>query len=83
MNTILFLAGVTILLGVGVLIGSGLHTRSIDQEYRRLAQRVRHLNARETVLDARRYPAAICDSCPLEIHRGTLLIERPPPVDED
>ena len=30
MNTILFLAGVMTLLGVGVLIGSGLHTRSID-----------------------------------------------------
>jgi len=27
------------LLGVGVLIGSGLHTRSIDREYRRLAWR--------------------------------------------
>ena len=82
-DTILFLAGVLVLLGVGVLIGSGLHTRSIDQQYRRQAQRVRHLNAREAALDTRGCPAAICDSCPLEIHRGTLLIERPPPVDED
>ena len=83
-NTILFLAGVLMLLGVGVLIGSGLHTRSIDREYRRLAQRVRHLNERETALDARESPTAICGGCPLEIHQGTLLIrERPRPVDED
>lgn len=83
-DTILFLAGVLMLLGVGVLIGSGLHTRGIDRKYRRLAQRVRHLNELERVLDARGRPAAICGSCPLEIHQGTLLIrERPPPVDED
>lgn len=82
-NTILFLAGVTVLLSVGVLIGSGLHTRSIDHQYRRLAQRVRHLNERETALDPRGSHTAICGSCPLELLRGTLLIERPPPVDED
>jgi len=83
-NTILFLTGVLMLLGVGVLIGSGLHTTSIDREYRRLAQRVRHLNERERALEARGYPAAICGGCPLEIHQGTLLVrERPPPVDED
>ena len=52
-NTILFLTGVLMLLGVGVLIGSGLHTTSIDREYRRLAQRVRHLNERERALEAR------------------------------
>ena len=55
-DTILFLVGVLVLLGVGVLIGSGLHTRSIDREYRRLAQRVRHLNERETALDRRHCP---------------------------
>jgi len=82
-DTILFLAGVLMLLGVGVLIGSGLHTRSIDRQYRRLAQRVRHLNDRETALDAGGYAAAICGNCPVEIHQGTLLIrERPRPVDE-
>jgi len=80
----LFLTGMMTILGVGVLIGFGLHARSTDQRYRLLAQRVRHLNERETALDGRGYPAAICGSCPLEIHRGTLLLsERPPPVDED
>lgn len=82
-DTILFLAGVMVLLGVGVLIGSGLHTRSVDHQYRRLAQRVRHLNARETALNTRSSHTAICGSCPLELLRGTLLIERPPPVDVD
>jgi len=83
-DTILFLAGVMALLGVGVLIGSSLHTRSIDQRYRRLGQRVQHLNAREAALDARGLPAVNCGSCPLEIHHGMLLIsERPPQADED
>ncbi len=72
-DSLLFLAGVLVLLGVGVLIGSGLHTRSIDYQYRRLAQRVRHLNARERALDVRDCPAAVCGSCPLEI-QGTLLV---------
>ncbi len=81
-DTMLFLAGVTVVLGVGVLIGSGLHTRCIDRQYRRLAQRVRHLNAREATLDARGYRAAICDSCPLNTHRGMPPCE-PSPVDED
>ncbi len=82
-DTIVFLAGVMVLLGIGMLIGSSLHTSSIDREYRRLAQHVLHLNERETAMDARGYPTAICRRCPLEIHRGTLLGERPPPVDED
>jgi len=83
-DAMLFLAAVLVLLGVGVLIGSSLHTRSIDRQYRRLAQRVRYLNERETALGGRGYPAAICGSCPLEIHRGTLLLsERLSPVDED
>jgi len=42
----LFLVGVMVLLDVGVLIGSSLHTRSIDRQYR-------CLNERETALDAR------------------------------
>lgn len=42
-----------------------------------------NLNAREAALGARSHPAAICERCPLEIHRGTLLIERPPSVDEN
>ncbi len=54
---ILFLAGLMVVLGVGVLIGSGLHTTSIDRQYRRLAQRVRHLNEREAALNRRRRPA--------------------------
>ena len=72
-----------VLLGIGALIGSGLHTRNIDGQYRRLAQRVRHLNAREAALHTRGSPAAVCGSCPLELLRGTLLSERLPPVDED
>lgn len=32
------------LLAVGVLIGSGLHGRAVDQKYRRLAHLVRELN---------------------------------------
>jgi hypothetical protein len=52
-DTILFLVGLMVLLGVGVLIGSGLHTTSIDRRYRRLAQHVRHLNERETALNRR------------------------------
>ena len=82
MNAVLFLAGLTMLLGIGVLVGSGLHSRGIDQKYRRLAQCVRHLNAREAALDARSHPAAICGSCPLEI-LGTILVREPSAVNED
>lgn len=82
-DTILFVVGVMVLLGIGVLIGSSLHTASIDQRYRRLAHGVRHINAREAALNSRAHPAAICSRCPLERHRGTLLIERASPVDEE
>lgn len=51
-NIIIFvLAGV--LLTVGVLIGSGLHTQAIDRRYRRVAQLVRELHEREEVLAER------------------------------
>ncbi len=82
-NTIMFVAGVTVVLGVGVLIGSSLHTRSIDRRYRRLAQCVRQLNERQWALDSRGYNARVCDSCPLATFQGILFRERPPPVDED
>ncbi len=50
-NIMLVLAGV--LLPVGVLIGSGLHTRAIDRRYRRVAQLVRELHEREEILAER------------------------------
>ena len=37
---------------MGVLVGSGLHTRSIDRKYQRLAQLVRHLNEQDVAIDA-------------------------------
>lgn len=81
-DIILFLAGVMVVLGVGVLIGFSLHTRSIDRRYRRLAHCVRQLNERETALGTWDYPVRVCGGCP--IPRGTLIIsERPSPADED
>ncbi|MGH3888935.1 MAG: hypothetical protein ACRDSZ_20660 [Pseudonocardiaceae bacterium] len=50
-NIMFVLAGV--LLTVGVLIGSGLHTRAIDRKYRRVAQLVRELHEREAILAER------------------------------
>jgi hypothetical protein len=51
MTTIMFvLVGVFL---VGVLIGSGLHTRAIDRRYRRVAQLVRELHERERVMATR------------------------------
>lgn len=47
-NIMFLLAGV--LLAIGVLIGSGLHTRAIDRKYRQVAQLVRELHEREEVL---------------------------------
>ncbi len=51
-NIMFLLAGV--LLAVGVLIGSGLHTRALDRKYRQVAQLVRELHEREEAL-ARSY----------------------------
>ncbi len=56
MGTIFFMvAGATISFCVGVLVGSGLHTRSVEQQYRRLAQLVESLNELKSVRD--RQPA--------------------------
>ncbi|MGB8996923.1 MAG: hypothetical protein WCC65_16665, partial [Pseudonocardiaceae bacterium] len=41
-NIVLLLAA--LLFAFGVLIGSGLHTRAVDRQYRRIAQRVRELH---------------------------------------
>lgn len=38
---------------VGVLIGSGLHTRAIDHRYQRVARLVRELHEREEALAGR------------------------------
>lgn len=51
MTTVVFaLAGATVLLGIGILIGSGLNIRAVDQRYRRVAQRVREANEREEAI---------------------------------
>jgi len=53
-DIILFvMAGATVLFCVGILVGSGLHTRSIDRKYRRLAQLVRYLNEQDVVMDVK------------------------------
>jgi len=48
-----------VLLCVGVLIGSSLHTGSIDRRYRRVAQLAGKLTERKTVMDGRGCPR--CD----------------------
>jgi hypothetical protein len=51
-DIILFvIAGETVLLCVGVLVGSALHTRSIDRKYRCLAQLVQYLNEQDVMID--------------------------------
>ncbi|MGH3853170.1 MAG: hypothetical protein ACRDR6_06660 [Pseudonocardiaceae bacterium] len=45
MTTIMFVLVGALL--VGVLIGSGLHTRAIDRKYRRVARLVQELHERE------------------------------------
>jgi hypothetical protein len=53
-DIILFvMAGATVLFCMGILVGSGLHTRSIDRKYRRLAQLVRYLNEQDVVMDVK------------------------------
>lgn len=48
MTTVMFvLVGVLL---VGVLLGSGLHTRAIDRRYQRVARLVRELHEREEAL---------------------------------
>lgn len=82
-NTLFFLLWVTVLLCVGVLIGSGLHTTSIDRRYRDVAQHVRHLNEREDVPAGRDNPTKICGKCPLVTSRVMFLVEPPPSGDKD
>ncbi len=54
MDTILFMvAGATVLFCVGVLVGSGLNTRSVDRQCRRMAQLVRYLNESGAVMDGK------------------------------
>lgn len=50
-NIMFVLAGA--LLTVGVLIGSGLHTRAIDRRHRQVAQLVRELHELEVALAER------------------------------
>jgi hypothetical protein len=62
-NTILFIvAGVAGSFCVGVLVGSGLHTMSVNRQYQRLAELVRHYNELNAARDnkpAERAPARI------------------------
>lgn len=71
-KVLLVLAGVAVLLAVGALIGSGLHTRSIDRRYRQVAQLVRELNEREEAMARSGHTRAICEGCPLELPGLTL-----------
>jgi len=82
-QSIMIIVVAVLLVCLGMLLGSNLHTKSIDRQYRHIAQRVRRFNEQEAAMDRRGYPAAVCDHCSLEINRGTLLSERPPPLDED
>jgi hypothetical protein len=53
-DIILFvIAGATVLFCMGILVGSGLHTKSIDLKYRRLAKLVQYLNEQDVVMDVR------------------------------
>ena len=65
-----------LLICLGLLLGFGLHTSGIDQKYRRHAQRARYLNEREAAIARREdggHPAAICESCLLEIQSAELV----------
>lgn len=60
---------VLVLLGVGVLIGSHLQNRNIEQANLRLAQRIRQLNEQETLLNRDAHYATSCDSCSQPTHQ--------------
>lgn len=54
METILFtVAGATVLFCVGVLVGSGLNTRSVDRRCRRAARLVQYLNESSAVMNGK------------------------------
>ena len=65
-------SGVMVLVCICVLIGSGLNIKSVDRRYRRWAQQVQYLNARDEN-GSEGYPAAIYDSCRQEIHQSPRL----------
>lgn len=54
-NVLFVLVGEAVLLAVGVLIGSGLHTQGVDRRYREVAQLVRELREREEAMAKSRY----------------------------
>jgi hypothetical protein len=54
METILFMmAGMAVMFCLGLLVGSGLHTRSIDRRCRHVAQLVRSLNESGIVIEGK------------------------------
>lgn len=69
MDTIILMsAGLVIAFAVGVLVGTGITTHSIDQSLRLLAQRRRLLNEREQAIESALAEHCLCLSC-----------DRPPP----
>jgi hypothetical protein len=54
MDTILFMAVLaTVFFCVGILVGAGLYTGSMDRQCRRMAELVRSLNESGTVVDGK------------------------------
>jgi hypothetical protein len=54
MDIILFVAVLaTVFFGVGILVGSGLYTGSMDRQCRRMAELVRYLNESDAVVDGK------------------------------
>ena len=54
MDSLFFMAVLaTVFFCVGILVGSGLYTGSMDRQCRRMAQLVRYLNETGTVVDGK------------------------------
>lgn len=53
----------TIAVGAGILVGTGLTTRSIDQSFRHLAQRRRLLEERERAVASIMARHQLCPTC--------------------
>ncbi len=64
-QSIVIIVVAVLLVCLGMLLGSSLHTKSIDRQYRRITQRVQRLNEQEAAMDRRSYPVAVCDRCSL------------------
>lgn len=67
-NIVSLLASAATLLAIGVLIGSGLHTRGIDRRYRDVSQLVRELNDQQDAIPKSAYPREHRGESPLKQH---------------